>query len=1008
MATYIPGITDYIPQVQPFQPDYNFLGNMLQTKQSQYDQNYKQLSQKYSTLLNSDMMREDNIQKRNEFMKMIDNDIKRISGLDLSLQQNVDSANKVFDSFFQNKDLVKDMTFTKEYQKQLQIGESYRNCINQDECGGKYWDVGAQALHYRAQEFKNASKQDAMGMQVGRFVPQINVQEKTMKYLQDLLGKGGSGGFGVESISFSKDGRYQIKTKNGANLSVPLQQLIQAQYGKDQAIVDMYNTQAYVQRKGFVAANLEKFGGDENAAEDEYFRQLDVHFQQAQLNLQEAQDRQNLANAKANALAKQIKSRGTSGNDQLAKDYLSAIDDQAANQGVLAHAENVDRVAKSVFEAGENRAMRRHRADQLMGMSTMNKELSEAAIRAAAMTGSVEMKEDPYAMKHYEFSLDMAKMKTQYDLMDRNAQRNHMYALQKDVALLEYKKRGSAVETTNQGTYVDGVTGTTATGEVNERAETQSKLLQEFASVQGSANGFTNGYGNTLVGIMNDPTMDADHKAIAKGVLVDIYGKAQKDANGNYTSAGYDADKNVFVDKQGNTHTNVEGAAGSFDWKTTYQKAQANANRLKSLPEHGGYLDTQGKKYIEAYNTNMLMMQSTANAWKENNKNLQSWGNTKLGGDEAKAWNMLFTKDNNLKTPALFAQEYMAANPGADEDDAMEMYNDMHAKYDKFYNEGNVAGKDAQGNPVPVVKSTSGSSNFSFLGGGKSAGGGVMYEFNSESPAALGTRGLVTMYQDALSTNSIWTIGNHGSVDEANASMAADGEKAKMAMQQLMSDLRTGNLTKAEKENIQGQIMYMDLALSDRNKVGATIKFPTSWLQRYQKSAKDAGEWADDMRLASEGVSMYVDRATAKNAFTQSFKEQPYDQIVNHMSYNIDVPNGGKVTVNKRNADGSITVTGNLFYYTTGADGKPVLTSEQVTKTYTGDVGGQNLYNNLVANFNEMVKVNQAFAAGNVDAYIKDPSKLPEVQNQLQGMAGGGYDPIAAYMQGVNQQFYGK
>jgi len=122
MATYIPGVADYIPQLQPFQPDYNFLGNMLQTKQSQYDSNYKQLSQTYGTLLNSDMMREDNIQKRNEFFKMIDSDIKRISGLDLSLQQNTDSANKVFDSFFQNKDMVKDMTFTKEYNKQLQVG----------------------------------------------------------------------------------------------------------------------------------------------------------------------------------------------------------------------------------------------------------------------------------------------------------------------------------------------------------------------------------------------------------------------------------------------------------------------------------------------------------------------------------------------------------------------------------------------------------------------------------------------------------------------------------------------------------------------------------------------------------------------------------------------------------------------------------------------------------------------------------------------------------------------
>ena len=37
MATYLNGNQDYIPQIQPFKPDYNFLGNILQTKQGKYD-----------------------------------------------------------------------------------------------------------------------------------------------------------------------------------------------------------------------------------------------------------------------------------------------------------------------------------------------------------------------------------------------------------------------------------------------------------------------------------------------------------------------------------------------------------------------------------------------------------------------------------------------------------------------------------------------------------------------------------------------------------------------------------------------------------------------------------------------------------------------------------------------------------------------------------------------------------------------------------------------------------
>jgi hypothetical protein len=89
MASYLQGTTDYIPQIQPFQPDYNFLGNVLQAKQSKYDVAHKQLNKMYGTLLYSPMSREDNIQQRDNFLQAIDQDIKKMSGLDLSLQENV-------------------------------------------------------------------------------------------------------------------------------------------------------------------------------------------------------------------------------------------------------------------------------------------------------------------------------------------------------------------------------------------------------------------------------------------------------------------------------------------------------------------------------------------------------------------------------------------------------------------------------------------------------------------------------------------------------------------------------------------------------------------------------------------------------------------------------------------------------------------------------------------------------------------------------------------------------
>ena len=47
MATYLQGVTDYIPQFQPFQPDLNFYSNIMQTKQSQYDTNFNNINNLY-------------------------------------------------------------------------------------------------------------------------------------------------------------------------------------------------------------------------------------------------------------------------------------------------------------------------------------------------------------------------------------------------------------------------------------------------------------------------------------------------------------------------------------------------------------------------------------------------------------------------------------------------------------------------------------------------------------------------------------------------------------------------------------------------------------------------------------------------------------------------------------------------------------------------------------------------------------------------------------------------
>lgn len=1004
MATYIQGIQTYIPQFQPYQPDYNFLSNVLQTKQSQYDQGYQQLSKTYGTLLSSPMLREDNIMKRNEFFKMIDNDIKRVSGMDLSLQQNVDAANKVFDSFFQNKDLVHDMTYTKEYQRQLQIADNYRNCTDKT-CDGKYWDVGVNALHYKADEYKKADKNSAMMMSAGKYVPQINMQEKTVNYLKDLFGKGGDkGGFGIENITWSKDGRYMITTKNGANLSIPFQQLIQAQYGKDQRVIDMYNTQAYVNRKSFVQQNAERFGS-EDAAEDEYFRALDVQYQNAQIQNEEAQAQQNAVRNRKNVLEENIKKYGSTGNDALAKNYYAAnVDSVLAKDVADYHAQTAD-LAKSFFEAGEDRNTRRQRADGLYARSLMNKELSESAIRAVAMTGSVEVKEDPYAMKHYEFSLDMAKLQKQYDLMDRNNKHNAIYDLNKQKALLEYKKRGSAIGGENKGLYIDRYPGTTDPTAINESAEIQQLYQTEKKTLEQSASAYADGYANTLQGLVQDPKASTAEKEYAKTVLEKIYNAAKKDASGKYTSTGYDRSTNKFIDPYGNEHPTANGISGFYNSNSIYTSAKKWADSSKGIPTHDAFINNEGKKLENIYMTRQRELDATTGAWQSNNKSLKAWGTTKLDESKLADWNALFTSDNRLKTPQEYKADYLTRNPGENEKDAMKSYDEMNKEYDKFYNQGNSTGKDVDGNPVPVVIATHGSSSFDMLGGGRSAGGSVMYNYNSENVASLGNRGLNTIYDDALKPGGMFTIGNQSTKAGAEGQLEADKNLAKTVMTQLILDLRAGKLTKTEADFVKGQIAYMDIALSDRNTVGAHIIPPAGWLKNYKGTAENPS-WADDPRLISEGIGVYADKRTAENDFTQSFKMKPYDYIINHMDVPISDPNGGDFVIHKRDANGNVTVTGNLYAY----DDKGVLQLVPNSKTYSANVGGENLYNSLNVYVQEMAKANiiNRQSKGRV---IKNPRDLPEVQDMLTAAAGGEERPMDVneiFERGVQQSLSGQ
>ena len=265
MATYLQGVTDYIPDYQPFQPDLNFYNNVLQTKQTQYDSNWKAVNNLYAELHNADLTHAQNIEKKDDLLKQIDFNLKRVTGLDLSLQQNVDQATQVFRPFYEDKYLMKDMAFTKNYSNTLSRALNLKN--SQDEkMRAQYWDTGIKDMQYRKDEFKNATLDETLNMSNVSYTPYVNAMEKYLKIAKDA-------GLSVDIKDVDETGLYFVHEKNGKALTTPLQNLFLSSYANDPGLQAVYSTQAYVKRKDYAEQNASKYNNNAGEAEKAYLKE---------------------------------------------------------------------------------------------------------------------------------------------------------------------------------------------------------------------------------------------------------------------------------------------------------------------------------------------------------------------------------------------------------------------------------------------------------------------------------------------------------------------------------------------------------------------------------------------------------------------------------------------------------------------------------------------------------------------------------------------------------------
>lgn len=410
MANYPQGVTEFIPDYQAYQPDFNFTANVLQLKQTQYDQNWQKLNNIYGQILHAPLTHDESIRRRDNTFNRIDFDLKRITGLDLSLDQNVQQATQLFRPFYEDASLMKDMAFTKNASYEKSFGEGKRYSTD-EASSSEYWGDGIRALDYKIQEFKDTPYDQLPGFQDVKYTPYVNVEMKAMELAKKM-------NYTIDKTT--PNGPWIIREQNGDQIIAPLQSIFYAALGEDPKIQELYATQAYLKRKDYIYSNKDnpEFKGDAVLAEKQYLNDaLNVMKEQTLLNRGQIID-EKIANQNViNELEKSLKDGDGDETTQASLErYKQANQDLDKMLGQVDKdlslvSDNINKTATTT--GGSTLSMddmdnMRFRIDNVVGSNLMQADLNRAAKEFSTMNYKFDIEANPYEVQKQKYNYDSA------------------------------------------------------------------------------------------------------------------------------------------------------------------------------------------------------------------------------------------------------------------------------------------------------------------------------------------------------------------------------------------------------------------------------------------------------------------------------------------------------------------------------------------------------------------------------------------------------------------------
>ena len=479
MATYIQGQTDYISQIQPTEPNLAFDAQMLQAKQSKYDANHKKVSELYGSLLNSAMTRTDNMQARDEFFKIINDDIKRMGGLDFSLDQNVQAAASVFQSIYTNNNIVKDMVWTKNFNNQLNKANAFKNCLDEEKCGGIHWDEGERYLEYKRNEFKNANAGEAMGMADPEYVPYKSVMKQAIKLAKDA-------GLNVEVDRLN--GGYVVTTKNGILLKTPLADLFGSTIGADPNFIKQFKIESFVKRNDWVNNKL-AMGEFDNQTDAQlgYLRDID---RVNKIKIENAADELGTTEGYLDDKINEMQLAYQNGDFKEGSEEYNKLNGLLQLQGqVKSSKQYIDQVNSISVLENKNAALDvlTDAIDEQSGLAALLDQINLAATTLANKDSKVSFKADEFAKMAQEHQYNMSEIAVK-----------HRNAIELENIEFEQKKEFAQFEKSiGSSKYSDGPTSAQA-ATLSQEIEKLNNEIEIFDAEQKAAKNFKKPNGDTV------------------------------------------------------------------------------------------------------------------------------------------------------------------------------------------------------------------------------------------------------------------------------------------------------------------------------------------------------------------------------------------------------------------------------------------------------------------------------------------------------------------------------